>query len=359
MASYIRKYTSCVQPLTDTFNLKNVNILTTIKIITMKFLITLLVIVLALTQTAFAQTAQKTQGTEALVVNSCKSNTRDRVVATNTFDQDGKSVYNLPANDNYTFTVATQTIGSKTPQSGVTLGLTNTKTKTIIGTAVTNEKGEVVFNNVEAGTYSLAITKCPKGQILKMGKCVDIGDRTTSTVPVNANLDKKTDKDNSYSVSKSNDRDKIIATTKDSVATNSVDKKMKPFWETSASLNKTAGVEQVGGRNTCVSNVRDRLGNVTTSITNENGETTISIKIKGDYTFFASEIVTPNTQKSTPKVIVRTILCKNPPCLPKDEMVALPNANGEIVYKNLEPGNYTLKYIFPEKAVNTTPIKQN
>ena len=99
--------------------------------------------------------------------------------------------------------------------------------------------------------------------------------------------------------------------------------------------------------NTCKSNTRDFRKDVThdsVGVATDNGENALGcarivIKEKGDYTFFTTDA---STNKTIP--IVRTYLCKNPPCPVIGGFVATPNIKGEVTYKNLEPGIYTIYY---------------
>lgn len=106
--------------------------------------------------------------------------------------------------------------------------------------------------------------------------------------------------------------------------------------------------------NSCKSNVRDfRSATVTQTTISTNGVSTITISEKGDYTFFLTPKNDTLSKPAKVSPIIRTTLCKNPPCPTKDLIFATPNDKGEVEYKNLEVGTYKITYIFTETDAKT------
>jgi hypothetical protein len=213
--------------------------------------------------------------------------------------------FSITEKGDYTFTMKPTDGG---PVKGVKVSLGKNPPGAIIKNIFTNEKGEVEFKGLEAGNYFI------------------ITERTTKEEPVKEAVPIK-------------QTPKVID---------------KATTQTPTTTEIQAKTEQFVV-NSCKSMVRQHSRAAVTQTTiSTNGESTITITEKGDYTFF----ITPknDTVSKTAKVrpIVRTTLCKNPPCPTKDLLIATPNEKGEIEYKNLEIGTYKISYVFSD---NTNLIK--
>lgn len=117
--------------------------------------------------------------------------------------------------------------------------------------------------------------------------------------------------------------------------------------------------KQVGGRNTCQSNVRPKTSNANTpTVTqNANGEQEVIITVAGDYTFVST--VPKKSGENTINVPMRGIkigLAKRPSG--KILLSAKTNSNGEVTFKNVQPGTYIFVDV-PLDNINSEPVKRS
>ena len=94
--------------------------------------------------------------------------------------------------------------------------------------------------------------------------------------------------------------------------------------------------------------------NMVLAPTDANGESTLTISKKGNYTFtITAPSASSNKAQGGPVKGVKVILGKNPPNGPV--AMALPNEKGEVVFKNLPVGNYWVTVVTNDNTQESIP----
>lgn len=196
---------------------------------------------------------------------------------------------------------------------GVKVALGKNPSGNIIAVASTNDKGEIEFKDLEPGSYKVVVLtdgiNCPPGFVMNNGVCEPQPKRALDQ-PVKA-------------------------------ATN-------PRPDLAHNTNPTpAALTESYIANTCKSNVRQH--NIRVTPLDKDGYVTLEVSEAGDYMLFLSRKEDGGKPDAKSLPVKRPVYCKNPPCPTTALQEATVNEKGEILFKNLEPGTYSIRFTVDPK----------